>query len=160
MLWDQKWPGPTSGTWCAAGLWVTMYISGYTVRWKCQYDLLLRTVLTLTPLLGWFLMWEAFCLSQKIIWGTVRNWIKENISGLQIHTHKQVSNYCPLGANEQLVDLSRIIKWYEHSIQSVEQCDAAKPWSNANQAYELQPWQGDSPVQCSPESECRLWTQK
>lgn len=58
-----------------------------TVGWRCQYDLLLRTVRTSTPLWGRFLTREAFCLSQEMILGTVRNWTKEKVSGLQLHTH-------------------------------------------------------------------------
>lgn len=85
-----RWQG--SGSLCA--------LDRNTVRWKCQYDLLLRTVLTSTSLLGWFLTWEAFCLSQKIIWGTVRNWTKEKFlvsKSIHIHTKagfKLLSSQC------------------------------------------------------------------
>lgn len=113
--------------------------------WKCQYDLLLRIVLTSTPLSHWFLTWEAFCLSQEIIWRRVRNWAKEKVSGFQSHTLTKASLklLSSLSANEQLADLSHSINRYEHSIQSVEQCDAAKIWSNANSSLLNKPQEAE-----------------
>lgn len=85
--------------------------------WKCQYDLLLKTVLTSTPLSHWFLTWEAFSLSQEIVWRRIKNWAKEKVSGFQIHTFTEASFKLSssLSANEQLADLSHGFNRHGHS---------------------------------------------
>lgn len=66
-----------------------------------------------------FLTPEAFCLSQKSIWGTVKNWTKEKVSGLQITTHTEASFklLSSLSADKGLADMNTVFSLWNSVMQ-------------------------------------------
>ena len=71
------------------------------------------------PVLDRFLTPEAFCLSQKIIWGTVENWTKEKVPGLQIPTHRE-ANFkllSSLSADKGLADMNTMFSLWNSVMQ-------------------------------------------